>query len=131
MSFSLPVLPDEPDVAGPAGRIGCGVPLPPRESGRARQFCSDECRRRHYNALRGTAAPAPPPAADGAGAALGRLGQLLSEAGRLAAQAAVQAAEAAPERAAATGAQAAAAPRPARAPAGGPRAQRPRGPPAR
>ncbi len=94
---------------GRCKRAGCPAPLPPQESGRARQFCSDECRRRHYNALRGSAAPVPPPAADGAGAALARLGQLLAEAGRLAAQAAGQVADAAPERVAAAAAEAEAA----------------------
>ena len=49
---------------GPAGdalcgRAGCGRPLPAAERGRSRRFCSDECRRRHYNALRGKPAPAP------------------------------------------------------------------------
>src|SRR6266478_8599866 len=68
-------------------RSGCPAPLPPAERGRSRQFCSDECRRRHYNALRGTvpaaqAAPAP----DGAPAVLARLAQLTGEASRLAAQ---------------------------------------------
>ena len=47
------------DGSGPAAgrckRGGCLAPLPPAERGRSRQFCSDECRRRHYNALRGTA----------------------------------------------------------------------------
>ena len=51
-----------PEAAAPAAaggrckRAGCAAPLPPQGSGRARQFCSDECRRRHYNALRGPAA---------------------------------------------------------------------------
>ncbi|MGH3246388.1 MAG: hypothetical protein ACRDOI_09280, partial [Trebonia sp.] len=52
--------------AAPAGRCkraGCPVPLPAQDSGRARQFCGDECRRRHYNALRGTVPAAPPPPA--------------------------------------------------------------------
>src|ERR1019366_9221482 len=53
-----------PAGGGRCKRAGCPAPLPPQESGRARQFCGDECRRRHYNALRGTAAPLPPPAAD-------------------------------------------------------------------
>src|SRR6266849_1717298 len=79
---------------GPAGdgdpgrrckRAGCGRPLPPGERGRSRQFCSDECRIRHYNAQRGQApVPATTPP-DGPEAALGRLAQLLTEAARLAA----------------------------------------------
>jgi hypothetical protein len=84
---------------GRCKRAGCAAPLPSQDAGRARQFCSDECRRRHYNALRGSAAAVPPPAADGAGAALARLSQLLAEAGQLAAQACGQVAAAAPERA--------------------------------
>src|SRR6266567_2781942 len=83
------------DAAGGARckRPGCAAPLPAQESGRARQFCGDECRRRHYNALRGSAAAVPPPAADGAGAALARLGQLLAEAASLALAAGEQARE--------------------------------------
>src|SRR5260370_826886 len=69
-------------------RSGCAAPLPRQESGRSRQFCSDECRRRHYNALRGTPPAVLPAPAEGPGPALARLGQLLAEAGRLAAPAA-------------------------------------------
>src|SRR5260370_729212 len=87
-------------------RSGCAAPLPRQESGRSRQFCSDECRRRHYNALRGTPPAVLPAPADGPGPALARLGQLLAEAGRLAAQATGQVADAAPPRAAATVAEA-------------------------
>ena len=67
-------------------RAGCGRPLPPGERGRSRQFCGDECRIRHFNAMRGQAA-VPPPAADGPQASLGKLAQLLAEASRLAAAA--------------------------------------------
>ena len=49
---------------GLCGRAGCGRPLPAAERGRSRRFCSDECRRRHYNALRGKPAPAAPPKND-------------------------------------------------------------------
>jgi hypothetical protein len=100
---------------GRCKRAGCGRPLPPGERGRSRQFCSDECRIRHYNAMRGTAsAPAPPPA-DGPQASLGRLSQLLAEASRLAAVASAQVAEADPGRVAAVLAEAEAARRRAEA----------------
>src|SRR5512140_2345220 len=102
------------DGSGPAAarckRAGCRPPPPPAERGRSRQFCSDECRRRHYNALRGTAGvPAPEPAPDGPGAVLGHLAQLLAEASRLTARAAAQVAESDPERTAAVVAEAEAA----------------------
>ena len=62
-------------------RAGCGRPLPPGERGRSRQFCGDECRIRHYNAMRGQAAvPAPPPVESGPEASLGKLSQPLAEA---------------------------------------------------
>jgi hypothetical protein len=79
-------------------RAGCGRPLPPGERGRSRQFCSDECRIRHFNAMRGQAAVPPPPAADGPQASLGRLAQLLAEASRLASAASAQVAAADPGR---------------------------------
>jgi hypothetical protein len=34
-----------PAGGGRCKRPGCAVPLPPRESGRARQFCGEQCRR--------------------------------------------------------------------------------------
>ena len=49
------------DGGGICKRAGCGRPLPPGERGRSRQFCGDECRIRHYNAMRGQAAAAAPP----------------------------------------------------------------------
>ena len=86
------------DGGGRCKRAGCGRPLPPGERGRSRQFCSDECRIRHYNGLRGqTAVPAPPPA-DGPEASLGRLSQLLAEASRLAGAVSGQVAAADPGR---------------------------------
>ena len=86
------------DSGGCCKRAGCGRPLPPGERGRSRQFCSDECRIRHYNAMRGQAAvPAPPPA-DGPQASLGKLSQLLAEASRLASAASAQVAAADPGR---------------------------------
>ena len=78
---------------GFCGRTGCGRPLPAGQRGRSRRFCSEECRRRHYNALRGKPAPAVPVPEDGPGATLGKLSQLLAEASRLAATASAQAAE--------------------------------------
>jgi hypothetical protein len=123
---------------GQCKRAGCPAPLPAQRSGRAWQFCSDEWRRRHYNALRGGTPAAPSAAADGAGAALARLGQLLAEAARLTAGVAAQVADAAPERVAVQAAEAEAAPagpRPApRSPRPGPRSPpspppRPRKPP--
>src|SRR5260370_2138031 len=87
-------------------RAGCGRLLPPSDQGRPRQFCSKECRIRHYNAQRGqAAAPAPPPA-NGPEAALARLAQLLAEASRLAAVASAQVAASDPGRVAATLAEA-------------------------
>jgi hypothetical protein len=104
----------EMPAAGRCKRAGCRTPLPAQDSGRSRQFCSDECRRRHYNALR-AAAPAAPAPPGQAGAALARLSQLLAEAGRLAAQAERQVADAAPEHVAALAAEAEAARRAAEA----------------
>ncbi|MGH3288467.1 MAG: hypothetical protein ACRDPD_27930, partial [Streptosporangiaceae bacterium] len=101
------------DGDGRCKRAGCGRPLPPGERGRSRQFCSDECRIRHYNAMRGQAA-APPPA-DGPEASLSRLAQLLTEASRLAAAASAQVAAADPGRVAAVLAEADAARRRAEA----------------
>ena len=60
------------DSGGCCKRAGCGRPLPPGERGRSRQFCSDECRIRHFNAMRGQAAVPPPPPADGSQASLGK-----------------------------------------------------------
>ena len=100
---------------GRCKRAGCGRPLPPGERGRSRQFCSDECRIRHYNAMRGQAAvPAPPPA-DGPEAALAKLSGLLAEASRLAAAASAQVAAADPGQVAAVLAEAEAARRRAEA----------------
>src|SRR5215469_1404744 len=105
----------EGDGDGRCKRAGCGRPLPPGERGRSRQFCSDGCRIRHYNAQRGQAAvPAPPPA-DGPQAALGKLAQLLTEASRLASAACAQVAAADPGRVAAVLAEAEAARRRAEA----------------
>lgn len=85
------------DGGGRCKRAGCGRPLPPGERGRSRQFCSDECRIRHYNGLRGHAAvPAPP--TDGPEASLGRLSQLLAEASRLAGAVSAEVAAADPGR---------------------------------
>ena len=50
---------------GNCKRTGCGKPLPPGGRGRSREFCSDECRIRHYNAIRGQAAVATPPPTGG------------------------------------------------------------------
>lgn len=84
---TMAVMPADGSVpAGDGGcckRAGCGRPLPPGERGRSRQFCSDQCRIRHYNAQRGQPAVAPLPPADGPQAALGKLSQLLAEASRL------------------------------------------------
>ncbi len=49
--------------AGICKRPGCGNPLPARDRGRARQFCSPECARRYHNQAR-IPAPAAPPSAD-------------------------------------------------------------------
>jgi hypothetical protein len=94
---------------GRCKRPGCGRPLPPGERGRSRQFCGDECRIRHYNAMRGQVPAAAPPPADGPEAGLGRLAQLLAEASRLASAVSAQVAEADPGRVAAVLAEAAAA----------------------
>lgn len=72
---------------GRCKRDECGRPLPIGERGRSRQFCSDECRIRYYNAKRGQPAPASPPPGDGPLAMLSRLSQLLAEAGAAASQA--------------------------------------------
>src|ERR1039457_4218550 len=96
------------DSGGCCKRAGGGRAAPPRRrgrtrgvcrgGGRSRQLCSDECRIRHYNAMRGQAAvPAPPPA-DGPQASLGKLSQLLAEASRLASAASAQVAAADPGR---------------------------------
>ena len=100
---------------GLCGRAGCGRPLPAGERGRSRRFCSDECRRRHYNAMRGRPAPTAQVPEDGPGAALGKLSQLLAEASRLAVAASAQVAEADPGRVAAVLAEAEAARRSAEA----------------
>jgi chromosome segregation ATPase len=102
-----------PDGAGaPAGgsgghckRAGCGRPLPPGERGRARQFCSDDCRTRHYNAMRSKASAVAPPT-DGPEAELARLAQLLTESSQLAAAVSAQIAAANPGRVAAVLAEA-------------------------
>ena len=96
-------------------RTGCCRPLPPGERGRTRQFCSDECRIRHYNTQRGQPAAAAPPPAGGPEAALGKLSQLLAEASRLAGTAAAQVAAAGPGQVAAVLAEAEAARRRAEA----------------
>ena len=110
---TMAVMPADGSVpAGDGGcckRAGCGRPLPPGERGRSRQFCSDQCRIRHYNAQRGQPAVAPLPPADGPQAALGKLSQLLAEASRLAAAASAQIAAADPGRVAAVLAEAEAA----------------------
>src|SRR5712691_1771664 len=103
------------DGGGRCKRAACGRPLPPGERGRSRQFCSDECRIRHYNAMRGTPAAPAPPAADGPEASLSRLAQLLTEASRLASAASAQVAAADPGRVAAVLADAEAARRRAEA----------------
>lgn len=111
-----------PDGAGvPAGgssghckRAGCGRPLPPGERGRARQFCSDDCRTRHYNAMRSKASAVAPPT-DGPEAELARLAQLLTESSQLAAAVSTQIAAANPGRVAAVLAEADAARRRAEA----------------
>ncbi|HUD39342.1 MAG TPA: hypothetical protein VMR14_20770, partial [Streptosporangiaceae bacterium] len=82
-------------------RAGCGRTLTHGERGRTRQFCSDECRIRHYNAQRGQPLPAVPLPADGPQAALGRLAQMLAEASRIVAVASGQVAAADPGRVAA------------------------------
>ncbi|MGH3185168.1 MAG: hypothetical protein ACRDOE_25130, partial [Streptosporangiaceae bacterium] len=105
---------ETPDVGVPAGgsiarckRAGCGRPLPSSDQGRPRQFCSKECRIRHYNAQRGqTAEPAPAPPASGTEAALARLTQVLAEASRLATAASAQVSAADPGRIAETLAEA-------------------------
>jgi predicted nucleic acid-binding Zn-ribbon protein len=100
---------------GHCKRAGCGRPLPPGERGRARQFCSDDCRNRHYNAMRGKASAVAPPPTDGPEAGLARLMQLLTESSRLAAAVSAQVAEANPGRVAAVLAEADAARRRAEA----------------
>src|ERR1700722_16942213 len=104
--------------AGPecCKRAGCGRPLQPGEQGgRPRQFCSDECRIRHYNGMRGQPPAAASLPADGPQASLARLAQLLAEASRLAATASAQVAAADPGRVAAGRAEAEAARRRAEA----------------
>jgi hypothetical protein len=100
---------------GHCKRAGCGKPLPPGGRGRSREFCSDECRIRHYNAMRGQAAVATPPPTGGPEAGLARLAQLLTESSRLAAAVSAQVAEAEPGRVAAVLAEAEAARRRAEA----------------
>jgi hypothetical protein len=100
---------------GHCKRAGCGKPLPPGGRGRSREFCSDECRIRHYNAMRGQATVATPPSTGGPEAGLARLVQLLTESSRLAAAVSAQVAEAEPGRVAAVLAEAEAARRRAEA----------------
>ena len=95
--------------SGRCKRPECGRPVPPGERGRSRQFCGDDCRIRHYNAMRGQVPAAAPPPADGPEAGLGRLAQLLAEASRLACAVSAQVAEADPGRVAAVLAEAEAA----------------------
>lgn len=97
---------------GHCKRAGCGKPLPPGGRGRSREFCSDECRIRHYNAMRGQAAVATPPPTGGPEAGLA---QLLTESSRLAAAVSAQVTEAEPGRVAAVLAEAEAARRRAEA----------------
>ena len=96
-------------------RAGCGRPLPPGGRGRSREFCSDECRVRHYNAMRGQATAVVPPPTGGPEEGLARLAQLLAESSRLAAAVATQVAQADPGRVAAVLAEAEAARRRAEA----------------
>src|ERR1700685_4523231 len=110
MTATTAVMPASGSVpAGDGGhckRAGCGRPLPPGGRGRSREFCSDECRIRHYNAMRGQAVAAAPPPTGGPEAGLVRLAQLLTESSRLAAAVSVQVAEAEPGRVAAVLAEA-------------------------
>ena len=96
-------------------RAGCGRPLLAGERGRSRRFCSEECRRRHYNAQRGKPATAAQVPDNGPGAELAKLSQLLTEASQLAAAAAARVAGSDPGRVAATLAEAEAARRSAEA----------------
>ena len=97
-------------------RPGCGAPLPAPGPGRARAYCSDVCRHRYNNSLRGAAVLAGTAAGGpGALAALGRLGELIGETGGLLAVVQRQVADAAPERVAAAAAAAEAARRAAEA----------------
>jgi len=100
---------------GHCKRAGCGKPLPPGGRGRSREFCSDECRIRHYNAMRGQAAAATLPPMSGPEAGLARLAQMLTESSRLATAVSAQVAEAEPGRVAAVLAEAEAARRRAEA----------------
>ena len=100
---------------GHCKRAGCGKPLPPGGRGRSREFCSDECRIRHYNAMRGQTAVATPPPTGGPEAGLARLAQLLTESSRLVVAVSAQVAEAEPGRVAAVLAEAEAARRRAEA----------------
>jgi hypothetical protein len=112
MTATTAVMPENGSApAGDAicGRAGCGRPLLAGERGRSRRFCSDECRRRHYNAMRGRPAPTAQVPEDGPRAELGKLTQLLAEASRLAVTASAQFAEAGPGRVAAVLAEAEAA----------------------
>src|SRR5258708_11636843 len=104
-------------------RSGCAARAPAGERGRTRLFCSEECRRRHYNAAR--ASPAGAPVADDGGpaAALTQLTGLLAQAAALAGQAAEHVAATSPERSAASIAEAEAARRRAEAQAATARAQ--------
>ena len=111
MTATMTVTPEDGSVRadeGLCGRAGCGRPLQAGERGRSRRFCSDECRRRHYNALRGRPAPAPV-SETAAETALGKLTQLLAEASQLAVTASAQLAESDPRRVAAVLAEAEAA----------------------
>jgi len=100
---------------GHCKRAGCGRPLPPVGRGRSREFCSDECRTRHYNAMRSQATAVVPPPAGGPEEGLARLTQLLAESSRLAAAVSTQVAQADPGRVAAMLAEAEAARRRAEA----------------
>lgn len=115
---TVPAITDVPVVGrgdGHCKRAGCGRPLPPGGRGRSREFCSDECRIRHYNAMRGQAAVVTLPPTGGPEAGLARLVQLLTESSRLAAAVSAQVAEAEPGRVAAVLAEAEAARRRAEA----------------
>jgi len=91
---------------GQCKRPGCGAPLPAPGPGRARAYCSDVCRHRYNNSLRGAAVPAGTAAGGpGALAALGRLGELIGETGGLLAVVQRQFADPAPERVPAAAAQ--------------------------
>jgi hypothetical protein len=74
MTATTAVMPENgsvPVVDGLCGRAGCGRPLLAGERGRSRRFCSDECRRRHDNAMRGRPAPTAQVPEDGPGSSSG------------------------------------------------------------